>query len=61
MQTETASKKCPDCGEAMEPQAMVSNNRLFSRWWRCSNGRCRAQWLLPAFSPKADLSDTWTF
>jgi ssDNA-binding Zn-finger/Zn-ribbon topoisomerase 1 len=61
MQMDTDLKKCPDCGGAMEPQALVSTGRHFSRWWRCSNGKCRAEWLLPMASAERAAADlAWT-
>lgn len=61
METKPEIKKCPDCGETMEPQATVATTRHYSRWWRCSNGRCRAQWLLPMFSAEPKEDEQWTF
>lgn len=60
MQSEMDFTECPACGGAMEPQAMVSANHHFSRWWRCSNGNCHAERLLPMFGVETELSDART-
>lgn len=60
MQSEMDFTKCQACGGAMEPQAMVSANHQFSRWWRCSNGNCHAQRLLPMFGVETAMSDVRT-
>jgi hypothetical protein len=60
MQVETDLRKCPDCGGAMEPQALVSSRLNFSRWWRCSNSKCQTRWLLPMFGVETEMSDART-
>ena len=55
-----ALRKCPDCGGAMEPQALVSSRLNFSRWWRCSNSKCQTRWLLPMFGVETEMSDART-
>jgi ssDNA-binding Zn-finger/Zn-ribbon topoisomerase 1 len=56
-QVKTGFRQCPDCGETMEPQALVSSRHHFSRWWRCSNAKCQAEWLLPMFSGESEAVD----
>jgi hypothetical protein len=58
----TSLKACPDCGAAMEPQAIVPTSRHSSRWWHCTNGKCRAEWLVPMFGAERETADlAWTF
>jgi hypothetical protein len=58
---ETDLRKCPDCAGAMEPQSVVLTSRHASRWWRCANDQCRAEWLLPMFETEMARSNLSTF
>ena len=48
-------QKCPDCGTSMEPRNTVSSGQHLSRWWRCPNSQCAAEWLLPATAEEQEL------
>ena len=52
------ARSCPYCGTGMEPLNSVSGSDHRSRWWRCANPRCRAEWLLPVACPDAESAKT---
>ncbi len=51
MREEHDEQRCLDCGEAMQRGSAVTADGHQSNWWRCTNARCGAEWLLPARPP----------